>query len=155
MNRTDKHELPKRRVAERLRRLGLNVQTVSSALGYDLLVNDEIRVTLRVAFPSMRRHRVTVSGKSYQYRYRTWHFNFHQHGRLGTRYTDFFVCIAVNPRQSGEDVFVIPWEQVTGKTFSLHGGRGPYSGRYAPRRHDWNAIASAAKRTRVLRHVAA
>ena len=155
MNRTDKHELPKRRVADRLRRLGLNVQTASSSLGYDLLVNEEVRVTLRVAFPSMRRHRVTVAGKSYQYRYRTWHFNFHQHGKLDARYTDFFVCIAVNPRQpSTDDVFVIPWEQVTGKTFSLHGGRGPYGGRYATTRQAWDAIASAARRTRVLRHVA-
>ena len=150
-----KHELPKRRVAARLRRMGLAVQVVPSTLGYDLLVNDEVRVTLRVAFPSLRRHRVTVSGRTYQYRYRTWHFNFHHHGKLHSRYTDVFVCIAVNPRQPArEDTFVIPWEQVTGKTFSLHGGRGRYAGRYAPFRNHWEVIANAGRRAGTLRRVA-
>jgi hypothetical protein len=135
--------------------MGLNVKSVSSALGYDLLVNDEVRVTLRVAFPSLRRHRVTVAGRSYQYRYRTWHFNFHHHGKLSSRYTDVFVCLAVNPRQASKDeTFVIPWEKVTGKTFSLHGGRGRYSGRYAPYRDRWQSISALAKRVSPLRRVA-
>src|SRR4051794_26629001 len=72
MNRLDKHDMPKRRVAARLRRMGLNVRTMPSTSGYDLLLNDDVRVTLRVAFPGLRRHRVTVAGRSYQYRYRTW-----------------------------------------------------------------------------------
>lgn len=152
MNRLDKHDLPKRRIAARLRRMGLNVRNVSSANGYDLLVNDDLRVTLRVAFPGLRRHRVTVAGRTYQYRYRTWHFNFHHHGKLKERYTDFFICLGVSPGQRGKgDTFVIPWEKVTGKTFSLHGGRGPYGGRYAPYRDAWQLIAA---RTSPLRRVA-
>jgi hypothetical protein len=135
--------------------MGLAVRSVPSAAGYDLLVNDEVRVTLRVAFPSLRRHRVKVGGRMYQYRYRTWHFNFHHHGRLDERYTDFFVCMGLNPRQpSHQDVFVIPWEKVTGKTFSLHGGRERYAGRYASYRDNWQQLATAARRTRALARVA-
>ncbi len=155
VNRIDKHEFPKRRVAGRLRRMGLTVRSTSSALGYDLLVNDEVRVTLRVAFPGLRRHRVTVAGRRYQYRYRTWHFNFHQHGKLSDRYTDIFVCMAVaSSGASKAETFVIPWERVTGKTFSLHGGRGRYQGRYAGFRDAWGHILAAARRTGPLRHVA-
>jgi hypothetical protein len=140
--------------------MGLAVQSVPSATGYDLLVNGETRVTLRVAFPSMRRHQVSAAGRTYQYRYRTWHFNFHHHGKLGTRYTDVFVCLAVNGRDaSREETFIIPWERVTGKTFSLHGGRRRYEGRYASCRNRWRLIADSTRRpgtlrTGVLRRVA-
>jgi hypothetical protein len=155
VNRIDKHDLPKRRIAARLRRMGLNVKVAPTASGYDLLVNGDVRVTLRVAFPGLRRHRVTVAGRSYQYRYRTWHFNFHHHGKLKDRYTDFFVCLGVSPGQRAKgDTFVIPWEKVTGKTFSLHGGRGPYGGRYAPFRDAWQLIASHARGPSSLRSVA-
>jgi len=131
--------------------MGLAVRSVPSTVGYDLLVNGDTRVTLRVAFPSMRRHRVTAGGRTYQYRYRTWHFNFHQHGKLSEQYTDYFVCIAVNPnRPSLDDVFVIPWDEVSGKTFSLHGGRGAYGGRYAAFRNRWELIGSR----RTMRRVA-
>lgn len=148
MNRLDKHDLPKRRVAARLRRMGLTVRNVSSANGYDLLVGpDDHRITLRVAFPGLRRHRVTVAGRTYHYRYRTWHFNFHHHGKLKERYTDFFICLGVNPGKSGKwETFVIPWDKVTGKTFSLHGGRGPYSGRYAQYRDAWHLLAAPSHR---------
>jgi hypothetical protein len=135
--------------------MGLAVQSVSTANGYDLIVNGETRVTLRVAFPSLRRHRVSVAGRSYQYRYKTWHFNFHHHGKLRQRYTDIFVCIAVSPRQPGrEEVFVIPWEEVTGKTFSLHGGQKRYAGRYASFRNRWRLIPSAVKRANPIPRVA-
>ena len=156
MNRLAKHDLPKRRVATRLRRLGLSVRPFSSASGYDLLVNGTTRVTLRVAFPSLRRHRVSVGGRHYQYRYRTWHFNFHHHGELRDRYTDFFVCFGAHPDGTGKDeIFVIPWEAVTGKTFSLHGGRRQYGGRYAPYRDAWASIAGHAHAgAGSLRHVA-
>jgi len=155
MNRLDKHDMPKRRVAARLRRMGLTVRTMPSTSGYDLLLNDDVRVTLRVAFPGLRRHRVTVAGRSYQYRYRTWHFNFHHHGKLKDRYTDFFVCLGMNPDQRGKfDTFVIPWEKVTGKTFSLHGGRGEYGGRYAQFRDAWHLFAAPAAHRPSLRRVA-
>jgi hypothetical protein len=155
MNRLDKHDLPKRRIAARIRRMGLAVRNVSSSTGYDLLLNGEQRITLRVAFPGLRRHRVTVGGRTYQYRYRTWHFNFHHHGKLRERYTDFFICLGVTPGQRGKvDTFIIPWDQVSGKTFSLHGGRGPYRGRYAAYRDAWRLLSAAAHRTSSLRHVA-
>lgn len=135
--------------------MGLNVKVMSTAGGYDLLVNGVTRVTLRVAFPGLRRHRVTVAGRSYQYRYRTWHFNFHHHGKLKERYTDFFVCLGVSPAQRGKtEVFVIPWEKVTGKTFSLHGGRGPYGGRYASYRDAWQQIAAHAGGASSMQRVA-
>lgn len=153
VNRVHKHDLPKQRVAARLRRLGATVHAASAADPYDLIVNGDTRVTLRVAYPGLRRHRVTVGGRSYRYRYRTWHFNFHHHGRFSERYTDVFVCIAVNPDGRGQ-TFVIPWEKVSGKTFSLHGGRGTYNGRYAPFRDAWDSVLESAKRGGSLRRVA-
>jgi hypothetical protein len=155
VNRVDKHDLPKKRVANRLRRMGLSVRTVPSTLGYDLLVNGTIRVSLRVAFPGMRKHRVSAGGRTYRYRYLTWHFNFHRHGRLDERYTDFFVCVAVVPgRRAPEDVFVIPWEALSGKTFSLHGGRRQYAGRYVEYRNQWPALAESCQGPAGLRDVA-
>ena len=155
MNRLDKHELPKRRVAARIRRMGFAVRSAPSTTGYDLLINGDHRVTLRVAFPGMRRHRVTINGRTYQYRYRTWHFNFHHHGKLRDRYTDFFICVGLTPGQRGHaETFVIPWEKVTGKTFSLHGGRGPYGGRYAAYRDAWRLLATHAHQRGPLRSVA-
>lgn len=153
VNRVHKHDLPKQRVAARLRRLGAAVHAASAANSYDLTVNGDTRVTLRVAYPGLRRHHVTVGGRSYRYRYRTWHFNFHHHGRFAERYTDFFVCIAVNP-EGRDQIFVIPWEKVSGKTFSLHGGRGSYNGRYAQFRDAWDGVLESAKRSGGLRRVA-
>jgi len=135
--------------------MGLTVRTVPSTAPYDLLVNGEMRITLRVAFPGLRRHRVTVAGRTYQYRYRTWHFNFHHHGKLKERYTDFFICLGIRPGQRNKvDVFVIPFEKVTGKTFSLHGGRGPYDGRYAPYRDAWHLLSVHSHRSSSWRRVA-
>ena len=157
MNRLAKHDLPKQRVAARLRRLGLSVRSANPNLGYDLLVDDHIRVSLRVAFPSKRRHRVTVAGRSYTYRYHSWHFNFHHHGEMRDRYTDFFVCVAVPPaaRAARPETFVIPWERVRGKTFSLHAGRRRYAGQYARYRDAWgHAVDLSRRETHRLRAVA-
>jgi hypothetical protein len=147
MNRLAKHDLPKQRVAARLRRLGLTVRSGNPNLGYDLVVDDHVRVSLRVAFPSRRRHRVTVAGRSYTYRYHSWHFNFHHHGEMGDRYTDFFVCVAVPARGATRtETFVIPWDRIKGKTFSLHAGRRRYAGQYARFRDAWPLVVDASRR---------
>jgi len=144
MDRLQKHLVPKRRIAERLRRAGFSVCSVSATQGYDLLINDRLRVALRVAFPRLRQHHVTVRNRRYTYRYRSWHFNFHHHGKFGKRYADVFVCLAMEPRHpSREEVFVIPWEAVSGKTFSLHAARRRYAGQYAQYLNRWGVIAAA------------
>lgn len=156
MDRVQKHLLPKRRVADRLRRAGFRVRSVPPTQGYDLLVNERVRVALRVAFPRLRKHHVTVRDRHYTYRYRSWHFNFHHHGKFGKRYADVFVCLAMEPRQpSREEVFIIPWDAISGKTFSLHAARHRYNGRYAQYLNRWRVITDAVAETPVrLRKVA-
>ena len=156
MNRIRKHQLPKRRVAERLRRMGFRVRSVSPTKGYDLLINERARVAMRVAFPRMRRHHVTVRNRRYTYRYRSWHFNFHHHGKFGRRYADAFICMAMEPRHpSREEVFIIPWEAISGKTFSLHASRQRYAGQYAKFMNRWRLIADTVAENPVrLREVA-
>lgn len=155
MNRIAKHELPKQRVAARLRRLGLTVEAEPPNLGHDLLVDGGIRVSLRVAFPSKRRHHVSVAGRTYSYRYNSWHFNFHHHGEMRQRYADFVVCVAVPPRGASRmDVFVIPWDRLSGKTFSLHAGRRRYAGKYAQYRDAWHLVTEAAQATSKRLHAA-
>ena len=137
MNRQSKHYKARATVATKLGGMGLGVTDVPRAKGYDLLVNGEIRVALRVAFPGRYAHTVTVGGKRYTYNYKSWSFNFHRHGRWDRKYCDVFVCIA--KRRSGiDEVFVIPASVVSGPTFSLHGaGTRPYRGRYAQFRDRW------------------
>jgi hypothetical protein len=156
MDRVQKHLLPRRRIAERLRRAGFSVRSVSPSQGYDLLVNDHVRVALRVAFPRLRKHHVTVRDRRYTYRYRSWHFNFHHHGKFGRRYTDVFICLALEPKQpSKEEAFIIPWEAVSGKTFSLHAARRRYGGQYARYVNRWRVIDGAVAESQVkLRKVA-
>lgn len=156
MDRVQKHLLPRRRIAERLRRAGFSVRSVTPVHGYDLLINDRVRVALRVAFPRLRKHHVTVRDRRYTYRYRSWHFNFHHHGKFGKRYTDVFVCLALEPkRPSKEEVFIIPWEAISGKTFSLHAARRRYAGQYAQYVNRWSEIDSAVADSNVkLRKVA-
>jgi len=156
MDRLEKHTLPKRRIAERLRRAGFRVRPIPATESYDLLVNERVRVALRVAFPRIRNHHVTVRDRHYTYRYRSWHFNFHHHGKLGKRYADVLICIAMEPRHpSREEVFVIPWDAVSGKTFSLHAGRRRYAGQYARYINRWSVVTRAVGETPVrLRKVA-
>jgi hypothetical protein len=140
MDRQSKHQLARTAVAARLRRMGFVVEEVSRRKGYDLLVNSEIRVALRIAFPGRYAHTVTVSGKRYAYDYRSWSFNFHRHGRWDGKYCDVFVCIAKG-RRGNDEIFVIPAHAVSGPTFSLHGaGLKPYRGRYAPYRNRWSVL---------------
>jgi hypothetical protein len=156
MDRIEKHLFPKRRIAARLRRAGFRVALMPATGSYDLLINERVRVALRVAFPRSRKHHVTVRDRHYTYRYRSWHFNFHHHGKLEKRYADVVVCLAMEPRHpSREEVFVIPWEAVSGKTFSLHAGRHRYTGQYAKYANRWQVIAQAVAETSVrLRQVA-
>ncbi|HYD46724.1 MAG TPA: hypothetical protein VEB21_00155 [Terriglobales bacterium] len=142
MNRIEKHLVPRRRIVNQLREAGFEVTQVASQRGYDLLVNGQLRVALRVSFPRYRSHTVTARGRRYVYRYRSWHFNFHHHGKINDKYTDVFVCVGLEShRRSEQAVFVIPWEAVTGKTFSLLAGQKPYAGRYARYRDNWATIS--------------
>ncbi len=128
--------------------MGFRVRAVSTAKGYDFEVNERVRVALRVAFPRMRRHHVTVRDRRYTYRYRSWHFNFHHHGKFGKQYADVFVCLAMEPRHPiREEAFVIPWECVSGKTFSLHASKRRYAGQYAPYVNRWRLIGTAVAET--------
>jgi hypothetical protein len=125
--------------------MGLDVLEVSRSDGYDLLVNAEIRVALRVAFPGRYSHRVTVGGKRYAYDYRSWSFNFHRHGTWTRGYCDVFVCIA-KMRGGADEVFIIPASAISGPTFSLHGaGARPYRGRYAAYRDRWSLFVDPAE----------
>jgi hypothetical protein len=149
MDKVKKHLMPKRRIADRLRRTGFKVRSVPSSEGYDLLVNDSVRVALRVAFPRIRNHQVTVRDRRYTYRYRSWHFNFHHHGKMKDRYADVFVCLAMEPRDPArEEVFVIPWTSVSGKTFSLHAARRRYAGQYAGFVNRWSVVDDAVSSAR-------
>ena len=143
MNRQHKHQLARAATMARLRRIGMDVHEVARAEGYDLLVNGQVRVALRIAFPGRYAHTVTVAGKRYAYDYKSWNFNFHRHGRWSKRYCDVFVCIAKR-RQTADEIFVIPASAISGPTFSLHGAGKPYRGRYAVYRNRWSVIAHAA-----------
>jgi hypothetical protein len=140
MSRQYKHQLARAAVAARLRRMGLNVQAMARAKGYDLLINGRSRVALRIAFPGRYAHTVRVAGKRYAYDYKSWNFNFHRHGRWTRRYCDVFVCIAKR-RRGADETYVIPASAVSGPTFSLHGAGKPYRGRYSTYRDRWNVIA--------------
>ena len=56
MNRQSKHHKARSVVAAKLGSMGFGVEDVPRAKGYDLLVNGEIRVALRVAFPGRYAH---------------------------------------------------------------------------------------------------
>ena len=82
------------------------------------------------------------------YRYRSWHFNFHHHGKFDKCYADVFVCVVMEPRHpSGEEAFIIPWEVVSGKTFSLHAAPKRYVGQYAQYLNGWRVVATTVAKT--------
>jgi hypothetical protein len=140
MDRQAKHQLARATVVAHLGKMGFRVQEVSRTEGYDLLVNGEARVALRIAFPSQYAHTVRVAGRRYSYDYKSWSFNFHRHGRWDRSYCDVFVCIA-KARHDSDETFVIPAAAVSGPTFSLHGtGNRPYRGRYARYRDAWRLL---------------
>ena len=145
MNRVEIHEVPKREVVAHLSRLGHPVDTAPPQARFDFVVNRGVRIALRVAYPSASRRRVHVGGRHYNYVYRAWNFNFHHHGKVGDRYSDFFACIPLVPNQRLDlsKAFVIPWEAITGKTFYLPDSRRPYAGKFAAYRNAWQQIGSA------------
>ena len=145
MNRVEIHEVPKQEVVAHLTRLGHNIESAQPQARFDFIVDSNIRLALRVAYPSSSRRRVQVGGRHYNYVYRAWNFNFHHRGKVGERYSDFFACVPLVPDQDLDlcHTFVIPWECISGKTFYLPDSRRPYAGKFAPYRNAWEQIRAA------------
>jgi hypothetical protein len=147
MDRPAIHDLPKALITERLRALGLSVESAHPSARFDFTIGSRTRVAVRVAFPSSSRRRVRVSKRCYNYVYRAWNFNFHHRGVVGERYTDFFVCVPLGTGRPMriEDAFVIPWEALSGKTFYLPEARREYRGKFRAFQNAWEPIATAAR----------
>ena len=142
----ERHELARTLVASRIKRRGLNVQAQPCRSLFDLLVNGVIRVAIKGAERSKPRPQtVNIGGKTYHYLYRMWHFNFHRHGRL-VRYADFVCCVALGTKPT--TIYVIPWEEIRGKTFGFHQPKRKrsYNGHYAPYLDGWQAVINAARK---------
>ena len=148
MDRPAIHDLPKKEIARHLRSMGLAVEEAGATERFDFLVEGRVRIAVRVAFPSCSRRKVKLAKRSYNYVYRAWNFNFHHRGVIAERYTDFFACVALGTGKSMllDDVFVLPWEALTGKTFYLPESRRPYRGKFKIYRDAWTAIADFAAR---------
>lgn len=142
MNRVEIHEVPKQEVVSYLTGLGHQVVTAPPQSRFDFIVDGQVRLALRVAYPSSSRRRVHVGGRHYNYVYRAWNFNFHHRGKVGDRYSDFFACVPLVPQQKLDlsQAFVIPWEAISGKTFYLPDSRRSYAGKFATYRNAWNQI---------------
>lgn len=143
-------------VARALQSLDLGVtKALDQKDGYDFLVEGKARITVRYAFPASYREQFYEkrNGEVSRYEYKRWTFNFHRHGKITSRYCDFFVCLlgASQPsarRPSPVTVFVIPWEAITGLTFCSSvrdDSPRPYKGRYARFIDGWERIVVATK----------
>lgn len=142
MNRVEVHDVPKQAIIAQLTSLGHRVEHAPRPARFDFLVDGQIHLALRVAFPSSSRRCVRVGGRHYQYVYQAWHFNFHHRGTVGERYSDIFVCL---PLVRGQKVelsrsFIIPWEAISGKTFALQDSRHAYGGKFAAYRNAWEHV---------------
>lgn len=146
MNRVEIHDVPKQEVVSHLTNLSHRVENAPPQARYDFLVDGQIRLALRVAYPSSSRRRVHVGGRHYNYVYRAWNFNFHHRGKVGERYSDFFACVPLVPGQKLDlaQAFVIPWEAISGKTFYLPDSRRSYAGKFATYRNAWDQIGHRA-----------
>ena len=128
MDRPGIHAIPKARVRAKLRSLGLEVDVVSPLLRYDFIVNGNLRIALRTAFPSSYKRHVRLGDRIYSYVYRAWNFNFHHRGKIDEQYCDFFVCVPLGTgRVDLGRAYVIPWADRTGKTFYLPDSKREYS----------------------------
>jgi hypothetical protein len=143
-------------VASALQGLDLGVtKALDQKDGYDYLVEGKSRITVRYAFPASYREQFYKkrNGEVSRYVYKRWTFNFHRHGKITSRYCDFFVCLlgASQPtarKPSPVTVFVIPWEAITGLTFCSSvrdDSPRPYKGRYARFIDGWERIVVAGK----------
>ncbi len=136
-----------------LRALGLDVERgLDYRDGYDFLINGNLRIAVRYAFPTTERQQTYKkrNGEISRYLYKRWTFNFHRHGRISERYCDFFVCFLGTPSSngSGNTAFTIPWEAITGLTFCSscrEGSTRPYRGKYAVYQDRWDLIVEAAQ----------
>jgi hypothetical protein len=144
MDRPGIHDIPKARVAARLRELATRVEEMGAIARYDFLIDGRVRVALRTAFPSSYRRRVRLLKREYSYVYRAWNFNFHHRGRIDERYCDFFVCVPLGSARpvNLSGAYIIPWAARSGKTFYLPDSQRPYAGRYAPYRNAWEQLRS-------------
>jgi hypothetical protein len=142
MNRVEIHDVPKQEVVDYMSRLGHRIEAAAPQARYDFVVDEHVRLALRVAYPSSSRRRVHVGGRRYNYVYRAWNFNFHHRGKVGEQYSDFFACIPLVPGQRLDltNAFVIPWEAISGKTFYLPDSRRSYAGKFARYRNAWHQI---------------
>lgn len=143
-NRVEVHHVPRDEVRAHLAGLGHRVDSAPVQARFDFLVDGQIRLAMRVAYPSSSRRRVNVGGRLYKYVYRAWNFNFHHRGKVGDRYADYFACVPLVPGE-GLDLahaFVIPWEAISGKTFYLPDSRRSYAGKFATYRNAWGNIGA-------------
>jgi len=147
INRVAIHEKPKLAVMEHIAALGHRVEPAPAQTRHDFLVDGRIRVALRVAYPSASRRRVRVGERHYRYVYKAWNFNFHHRGEVGERYSDLFICVPLLPDQGVDlaQVFIIPWEAISGKTFYLPDSRRRYGGKFAVYRNAWHILRSMAE----------
>ena len=153
MNRVAIHDVPKQQVLVHLKVLGHRVETARPQARYDFVVDGRFRVALRVAYPSSSRRRVQVGGRNYNYVYRAWNFNFHHRGQVGERYCDFFACVPLVPGEPPDlaEIFIIPWEAISGKTFYLPDSRRSYAGKFAIYRNAWAQLVNGAAALQSLR----
>jgi hypothetical protein len=119
------------------------------------MVERALRVACRYAMPTSDRQQIYTkrNGEVSTYSYKRWTFNFHRHGRIVERYCDFFVCFLVGPEaasggSSEVNVFVIPWDAITGLTFCSsvrEGSARGYRGKYSIYKDAWHLIEKAAR----------
>jgi hypothetical protein len=150
MDRPGIHDIPKARVAARLRDMKLDVRVMNPLARYDFLLNGKVRVALRTAFPSSYQRHVRLRKRQYSYVYRAWNFNFHHRGRIDEQYCDFLACVPLGTKKVDlSTAFIIPWGARSGKTFYLPDSQRPYLGKYAKYRGAWEQLRESCQAEQV------